>query len=306
MKYVVKLFYYHIFGGAVVSRNYNRYMRFVSVLLIVVVAFKTVDFTLSEITDIWAYEDACETLSGTSWAIVYKKLENGEELTEKDYDIILAETGLGKPAVESFSEAEKFEKVKEYSEYYLADKDYKCVREGVFACHEYITDENGNAIQNPAFANIQNGDIIITLSIHSLGWRHGHAAIVVDAEKGTTAQAVMIGEKSDFGHIGEWREFPLVAVLRPKNVNAEIIDEVVAFTQEKLIGIDYSLASGILSGCDENVTPTTTHCAHFVWYAYKCFGIDIDSNGGRVVTPKEILHSDKLEIVQVYGNIMGL
>ena len=192
MKYMVKLFYYHIFGGAVVSRKYNRYMRFVSVLLIVVVAFKTVDFTLSEITDIWAYEDACETLSGTSWAIVYKKLENGEELTEKDYDIILTETGLGKPAVESFSEEEKFEKVKEYSEYYLADKDYKCVREGVFACHEYIADENGNAIQNPAFANIQNGDIIITLSIHSLGWRHGHAAIVVDAEKGTTAQAVMI------------------------------------------------------------------------------------------------------------------
>ena len=306
MKYMVKLFYYHIFGGAVVSRKYNRYMRFISVLLIVVVAFKTVDFTLSEITDIWAYEDACEVSSGTSWAIVYKKLENGEELTEKDYDIILAETGLGKPAVESFSEEEKFEKVKEYSEYYLADKDYKCVREGVFACHEYITDENGNAIQNPAFANIQNGDIIITLSIHSLGWRHGHAAIVVDAEKGTTAQAVMIGEKSDFGHIGEWREFPLVAVLRPKNVNAEIIDEVVAFTQEKLIGIDYSLASGILSGRDENVIPTTTHCAHFVWYAYKCFGIDIDSNGGRVVTPKEILHSDKLEIVQVYGNIMGL
>ena len=306
MKYMVKLSYYHIFGGAVVNRKYNRYMRFVSVLLIVVVAFKTVDFTLSEITDIWAYEDACETLSGTSWAIVYKKLENGEELTEKDYDIILAETGLGKPAVESFSEEEKFEKVKEYSEYYLADKDYKCVREGVFACHEYITDENGNAIQNPAFANIQNGDIIITLSIHSLGWRHGHAAIVVDAEKGTTAQAVMIGEKSDFGHIGEWREFPLVAVLRPKNVNAEIIDEVVAFTQEKLIGIDYSHASGILSGRDENITPTTTHCAHFVWYAYKCFGIDIDSNGGRVVTPKEILHSDKFEIVQVYGNIMDL
>ena len=306
MKYMVKLFYYHIFGGAVVSRNYNRYMRFVSVLLIVVVAFKTVDFTLSEITDIWAYEDAREVSSGTSWAIVYKKLENGEELTDKDYDIILAETGLGKPAVESFSEEEKFEKVKEYSEYYLADKDYKCVREGVFACHEYITDENGNAIQNPAFANLQNGDIIITLSIHSLGWRHGHAAIVVDAEKGTTAQAVMIGEKSNFGHIGEWREFPLVAVLRPKNVETEIIDEVVEFTKEKLIGIDYSLASGILSGRNENVIPTTTHCAHYVWYAYECFGIDIDSNGGRIVTPKEILHSDKLEIVQVYGNIMDL
>ena len=275
-------------------------MRFISVFLIVLVVFKTVDFALSEITDIWAYEDV-EEISVTEWSAVYDKLENGDSLTEKDYDLIFSQTGLGKPAVDYF--ADNPEKIEEYREYYLADKDYKCVREGVFACHEYITDTGGNAIQNPQFANLQNGDIIITLSIHSLGWRHGHAAIVVDAEKGTTAQAVMIGEKSAFGHIGEWRDFPLVAVLRPKNVNTEIIDEVVTFTKEKLIGIDYSLMSGILSGRDENIIPTTTHCAHYVWYAYKCFGIDIDSNGGRVVTPKEILYSDKLEVVQVYGNI---
>ena len=278
-------------------------MRFISVLLIVIVAFKTVDFTLSEITDIWAYEDVGQS-SGTDWAVVYEKLENGDTLTEKDYDLIFSQTGLGKPAVDVLTDNP--EKIEEYREYYLADKDYSCVREGVFACHEYITDTDGNAIQNPPFANLQNGDIIITLSIHSLGWRHGHAAIVVDAEKGTTAQAVMLGEKSAFGHIGDWRNFPLVAVLRPKNVNAEIIDEVVAFTEEKLIGIDYSLMSGIFSGRDENTIPTTTHCAHYVWYAYKCFGIDIDSNGGRIVTPKEILHSDKLEVVQVYGNIKDL
>ena len=285
------------------NKKYNRYMRFISVLLIVIVAFKTVDFALSEITDIWAYEDVGQS-SGTGWTVVYEKLENGDTLTEKDYDLIFSQTGLGKPAVDVLTDNP--EKIEEYREYYLADKDYSCVREGVFACHEYITDTDGNAIQNPPFANLQNGDIIITLSIHSLGWRHGHAAIVVDAEKGTTAQAVMLGEKSAFGHIGDWRNFPLVAVLRLKNVSSEIIDEVVAFTEEKLIGIDYSLMSGIFSGRDENTIPTTTHCAHYVWYAYKCFGIDIDSNGGRIVTPKEILNSDKLEVVQVYGNIKDL
>lgn len=281
----------------------NTFMRVFSVFLIVLVAFKTVDFALSEITDIWAYEDV-EEISVTEWSAVYDKLENGDSLTEKDYDLIFSQTGLGKPSVDFL--IENPEKIHEYREYYLADKDYKCVREGVFACHEFITDLEGSAIQNPPFVNLQNGDIIITLSIHSLGWRHGHAAIVVDAENGTTAQAVMIGEKSAFGHIGEWRDFPLVAVLRPKNVNTEIIDEVVTFTKEKLIGIDYSLMSGILSGRDENIIPTMTHCAHYVWYAYKCFGIDIDSNGGRIVTPKEILHSENLEVVQVFGNIMDL
>ena len=285
------------------SRKYNRYLRFISVLLIVLVAFKTVDFALSEITDIWAYEDVVQ-ISNTEWNTVYEKLENGDDLTENDYDLIFSQTGLGKSAVDTF--ADKPEKIEEYRDYYIDDKDYKCVREGVFACHEYITDSNGNAIQNPPFANLQNGDIIITLSIHSLGWRHGHAAIVVDAEQGTTAQAVMIGEKSALGNIGEWREFPLVAVLRAKDISEEIRNEIALFTKEKLIGIDYSLVSGILSGRDENIIPTTTHCAHYVWYAYKCFGIDIDSNGGCIVTPKEILHSEKLEVVQVYGNIKEL
>lgn len=285
------------------SKKSNNFMRTISVFLVVLVAFKTVDFALSEITDIWAYEDVGE-ISVTEWTTVYDKLEKGDSLTENDYNLILSQTGLGKPSVDFL--IDNPEEIQEYREYYLADKDYSCVREGVFACHEFITDSEGSSIQNPPFVNLQNGDIIVTLSIHSLGWRHGHAAIVVDAEKGTTAQAVMIGEKSAFGHIGEWREFPLVAVLRPKNVNTEIIDEIVAFTEEKLIGIDYSLVSGILSGRDENTIPTTTHCAHYVWYAYKCFGIDIDSNGGRIVTPKEILHSDNLEVVQVYGNIMDL
>ncbi len=285
------------------NKKNNKFMRFISVLLIVLVAFKTVDFTLSEITDIWAYEDVGQS-SGTGWSVVYEKFKDGQELTEKEYNLIFSQTGLGKPAVDGF--AENPEKIEEYREYYLADKDYSCVREGVFACHEFITDADGNAIQNPAFANLQNGDIIITLSIHSLGWRHGHAAIVVDAENGTTAQAVMIGEKSALGHIGEWREFPLVAVLRAKDVSAEIRNEIAKYTEEKLIGIDYSLASGIFSGRDENLIPSTTHCAHYVWYAYKCFGIDIDSNGGRVVTPKEILYSENLEVVQVYGNIMDL
>ena len=86
MKYMVKYFCYYDFGGAIVNRKYNRYMRFISVLLIVLVAFKTIDFALSEITDIWAYEDVGQ-LSGTGWSVVYEKLENQEELTEKDYDL---------------------------------------------------------------------------------------------------------------------------------------------------------------------------------------------------------------------------
>lgn len=285
------------------NKKYNTLFRVVAVLLIVIAAFKTVDFALSEIADINAYKDVINADSKV-WAEVYKKIENHERLTEKDYSLIFCQTGLGMPAVDFL--IENPEKINEYRDYYLEDKDFKCLREGVFACHEAITDSKGNLIQNPAFANLENGDIIITLSIHSLGWRHGHAAIVTDAENGVTMQAVMIGEKSAKGHIGEWRDLPTVAVLRAKDLSADTRNEIARFAEEKLTGIEYSLASGILNGRDINEIPAVTHCSHCVWYAYYCFGVDIDSNGGRIVTPKEILNSDKLEIVQIYGNITDL
>ncbi len=38
-----------------------------------------------------------------------------------------------------------------------------------------------------------------------------------------------------------------------------------------------------------------------MWYAYHKFGIDIDSNGGKIVTPYQILNSENLSVVQVFG-----
>lgn len=35
--------------------------------------------------------------------------------------------------------------------------------------------------------------------------------------------------------------------------------------------------------------------------AYRAAGIDLDSNGGWLVTPKDIAYSEELELVQAYG-----
>ena len=191
-----------------------------------------------------------------------------------------------------------------YRDYYVADKDYYCYRKGVFACHEVITDSTGERLQNPDFAELQNGDIIITLSIHSLGWRHGHATIVTDAENGVGVQAVMIGEKSSYSYVWEWSSYPLVAVLRPKNVDESTRDRVALFAQENLVGLNYSLLGGVFSGRDAQNVPSGTQCAHLVWYAYKAYGIDIAPESGLAITPKDLLDSSNLEIVQVYGNIL--
>lgn len=283
--------------------NQENLRKLISVVLIICMAFLCFDFVATEITDKYAYEDAVG--DDAQWASVYAKILANEQLTDEDYQVIFGQSGLGRPAVDSLIEEKRTSDFEYYRNYYLRDKEFTCVRTAIFAKHEAVTDKDGKKILNPDFANIQNGDIIITLSIHSLGWRHGHAAIVTNAETGETAQAVRIFEKSDFGTVWEWNDFPLVAVLRVKDIDEKTQNEIADYVRENMIGIPYALSAGIIGGKDTEEKLFTTHCAHFVWYAYKCFGIDLDDNGG-VVTPKELLHNDKLEIVQVYGNILEL
>ena len=58
---------------------------------------------------------------------------------------------------------------------------------------------------------------------------------------------------------------------------------------------------GILSFQYNEDSFTRTQCAHLVWYAYRHFGVDLDSNGGLVVTPPEMANSPYVEVVQIYG-----
>lgn len=196
------------------NRNFYKISRIISVVLAVLIVFFSMDFILSEITDKRAYEDAVG--NDEKWAEIAEKFENNIELTESDYKEILTQSGLGQPAVDKLLADGRPDKIEEYRDYYLQDKDFYCYRKGVFACHEHITDADGENIYNPEFADLRNGDIIVTLSIHSLGWRHGHAMIITDAEKGEGVQAVMMGEKSNSSSVLSWTKYPLVAVLRPK------------------------------------------------------------------------------------------
>lgn len=255
---------------------------------------------LSEVADWTAYREPV-AVDKTEWNAINQKIQKGIALSDGEYHTVFTQTGLGKPALNKLMRSRNFAEIDKYYNYYMQNKDFECYREGLFAYHEYITDENGNKIQNPGFADLQNGDIIITLSIHTFGWRHGHAAIVTDAKNGTTVQAVMMGEQSALGNVGEWSEFPLVAVLRAKDVDVNTRQKIADYAKDNLVGLEYSLFAGFFGEQEEILTQT--QCAHLVWYAYNQFGIDIDSTGGETVTPKDILKSDKLEIVQVYGNI---
>jgi uncharacterized protein YycO len=284
------------------SKKINKLFRVIMVTLGALIVFFSADFILSEITDMWAYKDS-DNRNDFRWLKLEDKFESGYELTTEDYEEIFLQTGLGKPAVDKLLADGRPDKINEYRDYYLMDKEYYCYRKGVFACHERIIDTGGKELRNPDFADLQNGDIILTLSIHSLGWRHGHATIITDAENGVGVQAVMIGEKSNNSRIWSWRKYPLVAVLRPKNTDESVRNQAGQFAEENLKGLYYSLLGGVFTGRDVDETPTSTQCAHLVWYAYLTCGIDIAPESGKIITPKDFLNSENLEIVQVYGNI---
>ena len=286
------------------NRIFYKICRVITVVLAVLIVFYSADFILSEITDKWAYMDAQG--DDEKWLQITEKIENDIALTDVDYEEIFCQSGLGKPAVDKLLSDGRLDKIEEYREYYLMDKDYYCYRKGIFACHEHITGTDGENIYNPEFADLQNGDIIITLSIHSLGWRHGHATIITDAEKGEGVQAVMIGEKSNTSLVGSWTKYPMVAVLRPKNVSEDVRNQAGQYAEENLKGLYYSFSGGVFSGRNPEEKLNTTQCAHLVWFAYLTCGVDIAPESGRIITPKDFLESENLQIVQVYGNIMDI
>ena len=284
------------------NKKVKRFVKVICIILASCVAFGLVDLGLCGITDLIAYKDAQP--DDKAWNSVMEKFDNGETLTDEDYQIILSQSGLGKPAFDSLMADGQRRKVESYREYYLLDKDYACRRKGFLACHERITNSNGEKIKNPDFADLQNGDIVVTLSIHSYGWRHGHAVIVTDAENRIGIQAFMVGIESGETYVSSMNVFPMVAVLRVKDIDDETREEVAKFAEEELVGLEYSLFSGIFTGRNAENVPSSTQCAHLVWYAYFHYGIDISPDGGLIITPKDFLKSDKLEIVQVYGNIL--
>ena len=77
--------------------------------------------------------------------------------------------------------------------------------------------------------------------------------------------------------------------------------QVAEYAKTKMLGVPYLATVGIFSKKFDTKKLTASHCSHLVWYAYKKFGIDLDSTGGAVVTPQDMANSSRVEVVQIYG-----
>lgn len=247
-----------------------------------------------------------------------------EELTKEEYDLLWRQTGLSRVGIDELFGAGRQEELLYLQERFFAPIEYSCCSSYFFYRSERVKEETGEEMSQRAASveeavaflpTAHTGDILITFSGHVFGWRSGHAALVVDGEKGLTLEAITVGCNSRVCKLAHWREYPGFALLRLKGVSEPEGEAIAAYAMENLSDVPYELyhltersqtADFLVPGSAENVeengkTLSGTQCAHLVWSAYRHFGYDLDSDGGRIVTPRDLYESDLLTIVQMYG-----
>jgi uncharacterized protein YycO len=237
--------------------------------------------------------------------------EGNWDLSEAEHKEIFYQTGLGKPAVEALMKqcenrpGEVLELLNAYQKDFFADVAVSSRKFGIITFEEILVDDEGKTISGFRLVPLEDGDIFISTSTHSLGWRHGHAAIVTDAAKGKTMEAVLIGYDSLTQNADKWRKYPSFMLLRMKAGDVpdseDAADQAAKFARDRMEGLPYGLLTGIPEKAPEPDKIDRTQCAHIVWYPYMQAGYDLDSDGGWLVTPQDIAACGHLEIVQIYG-----
>ena len=216
---------------------------------------------------------------------------------DSDYETIFLQTGLGKSAVDKLLRNDELQTILETQNRFWKTEEIICKPVfGVFARVDKLSAKNATSL-----VDLQPGDILVTLSTHSAGWHHGHAGLVLDERN--VLECVKWGQESEIVKIEHWKNYSNYAVLRVKGVSQELQQKVVAYAKENLCGVPYRLTVGLFGKKSPDVNGKTfgTHCGHSIWYVWNYFGYDLDSDGGRLVTPYDLLCSKQLEVVQLYG-----
>ena len=226
--------------------------------------------------------------------------------TEEEIVTLYYQTGLGKSALEAL----KLKEVYEDGQFVPLSERLKPFQDALFyegeTEHELVADVSKRDLMKgfraPVAPVMEAGDVFVNSSTHTLGFRNGHAALVLDSY-GTVLESLELGLNSAEnanGHLWFAQSSNFI-LLRLKGVDKETRAQIAQEAVKNLKGVRYSLTVGIFSKKDQGINLKSTHCSHLVWQAYKNAGYDIDYNGGMVVTPQDIARSPYFEVIQVYG-----
>lgn len=227
-------------------------------------------------------------------------------LTDQDYDTIFLQTGLGRQGVEQLLLYGQggIDQILATQASFFSPPHSECVEllPGRFTCEDRMVSNDGVQEFAAPLALVQPGDIILSFSTHSFGWRHGHAGLVVDSARGLTLEAVVLGSDSALMDMAHWRTYSNFMILRVKSATAVERAQVAQFGLDHLNGIPYSLTSGVFgTKAPDPADPLRAQCSYLPWYAWQSAGYDLDSDGGRIVTVADLSESPLVDIVQIYG-----
>ena len=214
------------------------------------------------------------------------------KLTDADYELLYRQTGLTKLGIDGYLEKGDKQGILNTQQFFF--EDYEVITD----CFNIFTYDETIRAHAP-IANLETGDILVTSTTRVSWWRYGHAALVVDGEKKVILESIAPGIDSKLNYASEFADLANFLVLRPK-LTAETKQAVVRYAIDEMRGMPYGMTRGVLSKKYPE-TLKTTQCAHLVWYAYKKFGVDLDSNGGGIVKPQDMALSKHVEVVQAYG-----
>ena len=232
------------------------------------------------------------------WSPDYEKrdivpLLQKDERTEEDYRILYEQTGLTKIGIDGLLAEDKIERILKIQAYFFSVPKLDVLH---FAPFTYLEEVDGVA----PLAILQDGDILVSATTRVSWWRYGQSALVVDGDGGVILEALEPGSKSRCSQASTMANLANFMVLRPK-LDKTLREDVAAFALENLCGVPYRLTVGVFSKKYNPDTIKGTQCAHLVWYAYKKFGVDLDSNGGGIVKPQDMALSAQVEVVQTFG-----
>lgn len=248
-------------------------------------------------------------MPGTEWADISSIITKAN-WSESESDLLSEQTGLGRSALEAIKLQNREKELLGLQQIYFASVQVETIHSTPLTVSEWLADAKGAVVKGMPIVDVKDGDILVTKNSRFLGWRNGHAGLVVDAKEGLVLEALMPGTDSRLCNLEKWENYPSFMVLRLRSADEEAAaaiyaKEIAAYAKKELVGIPYRLSAGVFSRYEPDAAPPLplkgTQCAHLVWYAYYLAGIDLDSDGGILVTPEDIGNSSYLEIVQSYG-----
>ena len=231
-----------------------------------------------------------------------KPILDKQNITQIDSQILFMQTGLSSSAISHLQSNQNWKtRIIEYQEQFFHQVKTECQPLfGTLVMTEVAKDQS-EINQIPPIIDTRPGDILVSFSTHTLGWRHGHSALVIDETK--TLESRVIGQNSSYDTIRRWQEYPCFAVLRVKGLTDVQLAQVLSYSVSNLYDIPYRLTGEIFFRSPEQYDHTGfgVNCSSLIWYAYQSAGIELDSNGGPFTTPYDLLSSDQVEIIQIYG-----